>query len=128
VGWLRKEIWPAMMTASGVALTATGNPEGIPMLAGGLSSGLGQGIGGSTGEGIAGIGALSSLAGGMMGGSPSTADAAAAAGRTPSTDVMQSAMGAPGGTTALPEMAPAGRGIFSVAPVASEIQPAQLAH
>jgi hypothetical protein len=59
----------------------------------------------------------------MMGGSPSTADAASSAGRTPSTDVMQSAMGAPGGTTALPEMAPAGRGIASVAPLLQKYSP-----
>ena len=95
---LMKYIGPALETAGGAAATATGNPEmGVPMMVGGVSSGVGSGVGGQAGQGIAGIGQLASMAGGMMGGDPGTAAAASAAGRTPSTDVMSSAIGAPGG-------------------------------
>ena len=112
MGWLKKEIMPALMTAGGATAMAFGQPEGIPMLIAGLGSGIGSAVGGPAGQGIASAGQLASLPA-DPGTGPMGAGAGAAGGGAPS--LTETAL--PGGTTALPEMAPAGRGLSAVAPL-----------
>ena len=112
MGALKKEIFPAIQTAGGALATAFGQPEiGIPLMVGGISQGVGSGVGGGLGKDIALGGSLASIAGGGLAGMSgagmgATADAASAAGRMPSTDVMQSAMGPAGPSGGISAAAP----------------------